>query len=103
MTREEIMAAIRAIPPEKFYVWDGVDEDDRPLTDAELQAGLEAARCKRGRPASANKTQIALRVDNDTLAAFKATGSGWQSRMNTALREWVTVHVVSSKNQTARV
>jgi uncharacterized protein (DUF4415 family) len=44
---------------------------------------------QRGRPAGSAKTQIALRVDNDTLAAFRATGKGWQSRMKTALREWL--------------
>ena len=44
MTREEVRAAVRAIPPEQDYVWDGKDEDERPATDEELRAGLEAAR-----------------------------------------------------------
>jgi hypothetical protein len=30
--------------PADFYVWDGVDEDDRPLSDEELQAALQKAR-----------------------------------------------------------
>ncbi|ABQ67580.1 MULTISPECIES: BrnA antitoxin family protein [Sphingomonadales] len=45
---------------------------------------------KRGRPVgstSSNKTQVALRIDNDTIARFKAGGPGWQSRMNEALRK----------------
>ena len=29
---------------------------------------------------------ISLRVDRDVLAAFRATGAGWQARMNEALR-----------------
>ncbi len=33
------------------------------------------------------KVQITLRVDPDILAAFRKTGRGWQSRMNTALRQ----------------
>jgi uncharacterized protein (DUF4415 family) len=45
---------------------------------------------KRGRPAGSKnaqrKEQIALRVDADVLAAYKAGGPGWQSRMNAALR-----------------
>ena len=45
-----------------------------------------------GRPVGSAKTQITLRVDNDTLATFKATGQGWQTRMNDALREWVQTH-----------
>ncbi len=89
MTREQVAAAVRAIPKEKFFVWDGIDEDDRPLTKEEMRAGIEAAKRRRGRPAGSDKTQIALRVDNDTLAAFRAGGAGWQSRMNAALGEWV--------------
>ncbi len=49
----------------------------------------------RGRPAGSEKTQIALRVDNATLTAFKATGKGWQSRMNEALAEWIKTHSVA--------
>jgi uncharacterized protein (DUF4415 family) len=89
MTLEQVKAAVRSIPPGNDFVWDGVDEDDRPLTKEEMRAGIEANKRRRGRPAGSDKTQIALRVDNDTLAAFRATGQGWQSRMNTALGEWV--------------
>jgi uncharacterized protein (DUF4415 family) len=94
MTLEQVRAAVRAIPPGTDYVWDGVDEDDRPLTDAEMKAGIAAYKAKRGRPAGSDKTQIALRVDNDTLAAFRATGAGWQSRMNAALRDWAKAHAL---------
>lgn len=94
MTLEQVRAAVRAIPPGSDYVWDGVDEDDRPLSDEEMKAGIAAAKAKRGRPAGSDKTQIALRVDNDTLAVFRATGAGWQSRMNAALREWAKAHAL---------
>jgi uncharacterized protein (DUF4415 family) len=30
-----------------------------------------------------------MRVDADVLEAFKATGRGWQTRVNSALREAV--------------
>lgn len=89
MTRAQVAAAVRAIPPGNDFIWDGVDEDDRPATTEEMRAGIEADKRRRGRPAGSDKTQIALRVDNDTLAAFRATGQGWQSRMNQALGEWV--------------
>ncbi len=89
MTLEQVKAAICAIPPGSDFVWDGVDEDDRPLTKEEMRAGIEAAKSRRGRPTGSDKTQIALRVDNDTLAAFRAGGAGWQSRMNAALGAWV--------------
>ena len=95
MTRDEVMRAVREIPPSQDYVWDGVDEDDRPATPEELQAGLEEARARRrpGRPVgSGTKEQVALRVDRDILAAFRATGPGWQTRMNDALRDWLKTH-----------
>lgn len=44
----------------------------------------------RGRPVGSIKTprkeQIALRVDADVLARYKAEGRGWQTRMNEVLR-----------------
>ena len=41
-----------------------------------------------GRPRSANpKQQVTLRLDPDVLEKFRATGKGWQSRINAALRE----------------
>ena len=44
----------------------------------------------RGRPAAAVKRPtLNMRVDADVLEAFKATGQGWQTRINTALREAV--------------
>lgn len=33
------------------------------------------------------KKQITLRLDVDVIATFKATGDGWQSRINEALRK----------------
>ncbi len=40
----------------------------------------------RGRPVVGTaKTAISLRVPNDTLARWKATGPGWQTRMAEAL------------------
>lgn len=32
------------------------------------------------------KKQVTLRLDEDVVAKFRATGRGWQSRMNAALR-----------------
>lgn len=69
---------------------DGAPNDpDAPNLASALRAELKRLR---GRPAGSDKTQIALRVDNATLEAFKATGKGWQSRMNSALAEWVKTH-----------
>jgi uncharacterized protein (DUF4415 family) len=37
----------------------------------------------RGRP----KRQVTLRLDPDVIDRFRATGAGWQSRINDALRK----------------
>ena len=66
MKREAVLKAVRAMPPAKDFVWDGSDEDDRPATAAELAAGIEAVRRKRGRPSgSGTKEQVAIRIDHD--------------------------------------
>ena len=55
---------------------------------------LELSMMRRpGRPlGSGTKTQITLRLDADVVAKFKASGSGWQTRINDALRNWVKTH-----------
>lgn len=55
-------------------------------------AHVMAALVKRkpGRPAgslSSTKEQVTLRIDADVLAKFRATGPGWQTRVNDALRQ----------------
>lgn len=91
--RAKVLAAVRAIDSAQDYVWDGKDEDDRPATVAELQNGLESARRSRGRPAGSGiKTQVALRIDDEVLDAFRATGKGWQTRINAALKDWLKDH-----------
>ena len=41
---------------------------------------------KRGRPPS-GKVRISILIDPDVIEKFKATGDGWQARMNEALRK----------------
>ena len=51
--------------------------------------GVAGLRAKRGRPAlpvGERKEQIALRMDADVLAWYRAMGTGWQTRMNAVLR-----------------
>ena len=92
MSSKEVLTAVKAILPAQDYMWDGVDEDDRPATTNELRLGIQMAHAQRGRPSGSDKTQIALRVDNSVLSAFKATGKGWQTRMNDALKDWLKDH-----------
>ncbi len=65
------------------------DPDNLPLTDAELSQFKKS----RGRPqGSGKKEQVTLRLDTDILEQFKATGNGWQTRINDVLRDWIKQH-----------
>ena len=67
------------------------DPDAHPLTDAQWSQAQPLMR--RGRPlGSGSKTQVTLRLDTDVLESFKATGAGWQTRINDALRSWRNQH-----------
>ena len=67
------------------------DPDDAPeltkewFNTADYYEGDKLVR--RGRPKSASpKEAVSLRLDPDVLAHFRASGPGWQSRINQALR-----------------
>ncbi|WP_020652567.1 BrnA antitoxin family protein [Massilia niastensis] len=67
------------------------DPDAQPPTDAEL-AQFKPAR-GRGRPAQEiTKLPTSIRLDARVVSAFKATGEGWQTRMNDALLEYARRH-----------
>jgi uncharacterized protein (DUF4415 family) len=54
------------------------------------------AKRPRGRPrADETKVFTAIRLDADLLETFKATGKGWQTRVNAALRQFITEHPIS--------
>ena len=59
--------------------------EDGEDPDAPLPVFVKRRPGQRGPSAKPAKVQIALRVDPDTLAAFRATGEGWQTRMNDVL------------------
>jgi uncharacterized protein (DUF4415 family) len=80
---------IKDPPPGGDFVWDGKDEDERPLTEEQLDAARAEYRRKRGRPVGSSKVSTTIRFDADVVARFRARGRGWQSRMNAALREWL--------------
>lgn len=67
------------------------DPDALLLTDAEWEQVKPLVR--RGRPlGSGTKVQVTMRIDADVLERLKATGTGWQTRANDALRNWVKRH-----------
>ena len=88
-TREEILEAMKTPPTDGYYVWDGKNEDDRPLTENEMLSGVAEYRRSRGRPVGTSKEQVSIRFDTDVLSALRATGRGWQTRVNDTMREWL--------------
>jgi uncharacterized protein (DUF4415 family) len=58
-----------------------------------LPSELIAVLPKRGRPrAEAPKKAVNIRLAPDIIDAFRATGRGWQTRVNNALRDWLKEH-----------
>lgn len=79
-----------------------LDPDNPELTDEELAQmrpasevlppALYAALTRRPRgrpPLDAPKQQVTMRLDADVIAALRATGEGWQVRVNDVLRRWL--------------
>ena len=67
------------------------DPDAIPFTDAQWDAVKPLVRIGRPRVATP-KVPTTIRFDADVLAALKASGKGWQTRVNQAMREWVKSH-----------
>ena len=60
--------------------------------------GAQAVRAMlkpRGRPpADVVKDRITIRLSPDVTAAFRASGDGWQTRIDAALKDWLRTHSV---------
>ncbi|MFN0316569.1 MAG: BrnA antitoxin family protein [Burkholderiales bacterium] len=65
-----------------------------------VAATISAIRGTRGPNKNPTKEQVAIRLDRDVLAAFRASGAGWQTRMNAVLKEWLASH--PAKRRTTR-
>ena len=72
-----------------------------PLTDAALRtlqpagtlpAGLQRKLGVRGPQRTPTKERITIRLSRDVVDQFRATGDGWQTRIDTALQEWLNAH-----------
>ena len=77
------LADIIAIPA------DPDDPEDFDVTEVALQQALAERRerlRRRGAQAAPTKKQVTLRLDPDVLDKFRATGPGWQARINDALK-----------------
>lgn len=67
------------------------DPDARPFSERDWKKAKPQVRV--GRPKSESpKVFTGIRLDADVIETFKATGKGWQTRVNAALREWLKTH-----------
>ena len=57
----------------------------RPALEVMPPAAAAAYRRSRGPQKTPTKRPISLRLESDVLAAYRATGKGWQARMNDTL------------------
>ncbi len=70
-----------------------IDPDDAPeLTDeildrAEIRVGGRVVQPGRPPLGAEPKSAVTLRLDADVLASYRATGAGWQTRLNADLRK----------------
>ncbi len=46
----------------------------------------------RGAQKAPTKQATTIRLSPDVMAAFKATGAGWQTRIDAALKDWLRTH-----------
>ena len=68
------------------------DPDTHELTDEEMAELRPLSEMKRspGRPkAEATKEHVTLRLSPEVTAYFRATGKGWQTRLDEALKAYV--------------
>lgn len=93
-------------PEEDRRISAGFDEDSPELDEDFFRQAQPAAQMlgqekldalvsqrQRGRPkgslAKQTKEQVSIRLSRDVLEHFRATGPGWQTRIDTALRDWL--------------
>ena len=64
--------------------------------DEVLPPSLRAKIASRARGAqrAPTKEHITIRLSRDVIDQFRATGAGWQGRVDSALREWLGTHQI---------
>lgn len=84
MTEEELAAAIASDPDEAGWEYDW----------SLAYPGLP--------PIPERKQQITLRIDEDVLSWFKATGEGYETRINAVLRRYMGMEELARKREQER-
>jgi uncharacterized protein (DUF4415 family) len=68
------------------------DPDALPLTHEQMSA-MVPMRVLRGRPKLTNKKQlVSIRYSPEVIDYFRASGAGWQARMDAVLKDYIEAH-----------
>lgn len=87
LTEDQIQRMI-ASDPDAPEVTDAQIAQAKPFTEAFPALSHAMRKNVGGRPKAENpKVAVSLRLDQDVVARFKSKGPGWQTRMNSALRD----------------
>ena len=57
-----------------------------------LPASLKRKLGVRGLQKAPTKERVTIRLSRDVVERFRATGDGWQTRVDAALQDWVKTH-----------
>lgn len=82
-TREWLAADFAEAQPAKVFF--------DPATYAQLTR-LKRKPGERGPQQAPTKVATTIRLSPEVMAAFKATGTGWQTRIDAALKDWLKNH-----------
>ena len=66
----------------------------RPASDShpQLVAAYRRSRGERGVQKTPTKERITIRLSPEVVERFRATGAGWQTRIDSALKDWLKNH-----------
>ncbi len=72
----------------------GLDKDDLSNAQslASLPLGLGKKLGTRGVQKTPTKERITIRLSPEVVERFRATGAGWQTRIDSALKDWLKNH-----------
>lgn len=82
---------IRNTPEEDPAIARGIAADPGTFIPGDEQ--FTQMKRRGGRPKLVNpKVAVTVLYDVDVVERFKASGEGWQTRINNVLREWLSIH-----------
>ena len=92
------IAAAKAAAPARTSSKDRTDWSEGTVTPGGgVAATLATLRRTRGPNKKPAKEQVAIRLDQEVVGALRASGPGWQTRVNAALKDWLATQPVKRR------